>query len=81
VCPWVIFLCEINLKNNTVLGISIFGRETMCFSLVAGSTGEAWEETDGVKTIVFLSDVFRTDNTSPNWNLSLLISQILLFTV
>jgi hypothetical protein len=53
----------------------------MSFSLVARCTGEAWEETNRVKRIVFLSDIFRTDNTSPNRNLSLLISQILLFTV
>jgi len=56
-----------------VFGITVFCCETVGFSLVARCAGETWEETDGVESIVFLSDVFRADHTSPNWNLSLLI--------
>jgi len=73
-CPWVVFFSKINLKYNSVLGITILCGKTMCFGLIARSTGEAWEETNRVLSIVFLTNIFWTDNTSPNRNLGLLIS-------
>jgi len=79
--PWTVFLGEINLKYNSVFSITILSGEPVSFCLVARSTGETWEETNGVKSIVLLTNVFWTYNTSPNWNLCLLISQILLFFV